>query len=645
MESTALTLVERPVDVPTDLSPFAQMILRLESRHPSESATTHFGAVRWGGLLVRRLLADAAALVIDAVAKKRDLRMETLGDAKQIANITEARLNVGILLAHGTPENAAKAFEREVVQAVVDAARALSPPSTLSSLWTRPAYLFLAACVKRGREKAERLRPLANRLERRNRDVDPRHEHCVLMGIGMNDHALSLLENEGTVPSARECQLLVELPDDLDKFEAVLECAIRVLKADGPMRGHELLGAGTGLFEGWINTAILKIAAGDASVAAGPMSPEAATEAHARLKKLERSTAIVDRVVEIVGERTSDVSKQWRTLAEAYARSHAIRHVRFLQRLPAGPSLDDHFIDPYLSSGALMKLTHDQAIGYLNARSDEESMDAEELPEALRVSVENALDWGAFEAQDVWGILHQGKIPLSSVIACLGAMRDDVRPKIVEQILEEQPELVSAFLADGNLPWDSPLREKYAAHLAPADLVRDLRERLKVDPRTGDWYRACLAILTGLPDDDLRAAWDDPGLHDRVVDFADFILFEPDKSKVERSAEDRLVARLGERFGTTALESLVATRANRYSATAEIEYDEPLTPWVDLATADVPDWEFVNEVRRALGPRLAPLLATLSEDACYARYVANRPDKEALLAKFRADRKKFYGPR
>jgi len=646
MESTALALVERPADVPAKLSPFGQMVAILEARNQGETATTHFGAVRWSGLPVRRILADAAPLVIDAVGKRLDRVAQTQADAKKIAEMTEMRLNVGLLLLHGSAKNAALAFEnamREAVSAAVTKFLGRSPsdpPALLADVWTRPAYLFLVACVKRGREEAECLRPIVDRIARRNARYSPHHP--VLADAGSESIHVTWLEEGGQPLPERTCRLFLSMADDLARTEAILEAGIRVLKADSPLSGYELIANDTGLFEAWINTAVLKIANGDPAAKAGTISPEAAMSAHAIVRQSDQAKTVA-RIREIVRVRTAGMAPESRVVADAFVARTANRHVRRLSRDDAPLEIDRHFIDPYLSSGAIGEIDHNQAIQYLV----ETSVDGSDvLPEHIRDAVERAIDWKQFDATDVGDIVRGGKLPISSVVSHLGDMKKSIRAQMVGEILDEHPEFINEMLDGGHIAWKPSLGTRFEDALSPKYLARTLRDRLGTGEPGPDVLLGCVPAMLRLPDPELRGIWDDPTLRASLVDLVDALLFEVRAHDVTKKAVERLVAAAGEPFERVALAAYSVERAMVYADIDNSESGYPDLPsWEDTAAPDKTEWTFVNALRATLGPRLPALIAANSEDDCYSFAIAGQKNQAAKLKAFQKSRDAFNSTR
>lgn len=649
METTALALIERPADVPAGLSPFGQMVAILEGRNQGEIAATHFGAVRWSGLPVRRILADAAPLVIDAVGKRMDRVAQTQADARKLAEMTEARLSVGLLLVHGSAHGAALAFEKTTREAISAAASKSAGqgvpdrPAPLADVWTRPAYLFLIACVKRGREEAERLRPIVDRIARRNARFGRNHPVLADAGDGGSESILvGHLEN-GTGPlSERTCRMFLTIDEDLARQEAILEAGIRVLKADHPLSGYELLANDTGLFEAWVNTAVLKVAAGDHAAKAGALSPEAAMAAH-EIVRASDQTRTVARVREIVRVRTAGMSPESRVIADAFVARTASRHVLRLSRDDIPLEIDRHFIDPYLSSGAVGEIDHHQAIQYLV----ETSVDGnDELPEHIRGAVERAIEWKRFDAMDVGDIIRGGKLSVSSVVSHLGDMKKSVRAKMVGEILDDHPEFINQMLDGGHVAWKPSLGTRFEGALSPKYLARTLRDRLGTGEPGPDVLLGCVPAMLRLPEPDLQAIWNDRALREPLVELVGALLFEVRAHDVSHGDIVRLVEMGGEPLERSILDAYAVERSAIYD---DIDNRQPGYPafekWEETAGTDRSEWDFVKAMRRYLGPRLPALLAAHPEEECYARATEGRRNANALLAAFRASRDQFYATR
>ncbi len=649
MESTALVArIGRPDDAPVPLpspaaasTPFGRMVAALESRHSGESATSHFGAVRWSGFPVRRLLADAAALVVDAVGKRSGQPAETLAQAQKIAKQTDAKLNLGILLLHGSPEAAAIAFDRDVIgttRAEAALLHAADVPSTLANVWVVPAYKFLVACVKRGRQEAEQLRASIGRLEHRN--VTAIAGYPIHSDLRTESQILSSVEDGSETLSKSECARILGLPAFLAAHEAVIETGVCVLKPETPLRGHELLGVDSSLLDTWIRTAVLKVANGDPSAARGPLSPETAEAAHTLLVNLDPD-AVVEPIIAIVRARTRRLAPNWRDAGEAYARTVAAEHVQWLRQSKAGPSVIDHFIDLYLSSGALVELNHHQALQYLEPR---DSDDDAELPSALRESIERAIDWTQLDFQTVEAILDGRKLPVASIIARLGELSENVRKEIVRTLLRDRPSLINDLLDGGHLAWKASFGTKYADDLSPVFIARSIRERLAGDALSENDLIESIPLMLRIPPEALRDIWADPTLRRPLGTIVELILFEGCRTvDVSAATEAQLARNAGEPFEAIVLECYANERYAIYGDTDDRpEDEEPLPRWERTAAEGKTVWTFVEAVRRTLGARLPALIAENSEDDCYARHVADRPNSQELLAAFRASRDRFY---
>ncbi|MEI6511298.1 MAG: hypothetical protein WCO25_04630 [Candidatus Uhrbacteria bacterium] len=643
MESTALVLAERPVDVPAELSPIGQMIVILESRHAGELATTHFGAARWSGLPIRLVLADAAALVIDAVGKRRERTAQTLIDAKKIAEQTEARLNVGLLLLHGSSENAAIAFEQTMRDAIAAAAKEYrarepsNPPMDAASVWTRPAYLFLVACVKRGREEGERLRVVVDRLEERNIRAGRGRKICD--GLESTSISVSYLEANATTLDARECAMYASFPSELVAYEAILETGIRAVRPDIERQGRNLPEYAHSLFAVWIWTAVLKVALGNADVTPGAISHSDAFKAQARLRELDLEQ-VAEAVADVALKRSWSLPERQRETAKEYVWKQAFAHAKFLARAKHGhgPSPGEHFIDQDLQNDSQIVLTHEAALRYLG--HDESVGDEyEDYPPETILAIENGLDWGWFDIEEFDLAFGRARLPTDVIIRHLADMQTATRDHAVAWILEGHPERIKDLVAGGHLPWSAEIGKTYGAHLPPELLVRSLRERLEAEEEFYGQVADYVGLMIRVPLEALEEIWNDPRLHGQIVEFVRSLLFEDHVPHGATKDEAELIARVGDRFDRYAMEAYACMRGN--------DYGDPMATAKELGYLDWGDSSrnegMTQDLRRLLGPRLPALLAASTEEECYARVVARRPNAKKLVAEFVRNRDRFYG--
>lgn len=637
MESTALVLAERPVDVPAELSPIGQMIVILESRHAGELATTHFGAARWSGLPIRLVLAEAAALVIDAVGKRRERTAQTLIDAKKIAEQTEARLNVGLILLHGSAEKAAIAFEKTMCDAIAAAAKEhrarkpSDPPMDAASVWTQPAYLFLVACVKRGREEGERLRVTVDRLCEREWNVTRGGKICD--GLDSTSRYVSYLEAGAETLNARECALYASFPSELAEYEAILETGIRAVWPEIERQGRNLPDYSHGLLTVWIWTAVLKVALGDANATPGAISHSDAFKAQAQLRGLDL-VDVADAVVAVARRRAGSLPATQRSIGENYVRKEALAHAKFLARAEHGhgPSPDEHFVDQELANDTALVLTHERALEYLDG-------EAADLPPETVLAIENGLDWGSFDAEDFDLTFARGGLPTDAIIRHLADMRTETRERAVAWILDGQPERIKDLIAGGHLPWSAEIGKTYGEYLPPELLARSLRERMEIETEFYGQIADYVGLMLRVPPEALEEIWNDPRLHGQVVEFVRTMLFEDHDPHGPPKNEAELLARVGEPFGRYAMEAYADMRGNAYGDPKATAEELEFAAWEDATGDD----GITQDLRRLLGPRLPALLAENTEEECYARLVARRPNGRKLVAEFVKNRDRFYG--
>lgn len=671
MDTFALIPVRRSIASQISLSPLGAMIATLEAR-TSQTGHTHFGRVTWSALPVRHLLADAAALIIDAVAARHEQRLGTQTDAEKVAEATDARLNMGILLLYTTPESAADAFEVQVCGALTRAIKVGYRPGMAltdeawralmrgaaglavveirsqtsvayqgdpSTFWVRPAYFFLAACVRRGREFAETLRNRVTRLSHENTHRVP--GMWVLSDLSSALQTIEWLEGDTSVEE--RCEEALQLYAKLDEYEALLAVGIAVMKSEHPLRGHELCVKENGMFIPWLNTAILKVARADTKITSGPLSPEQAVEALEGLRTLDVNT-IVEHVVSMVAARAQRVSPVLLVQGIECVRAHVLDHGSLLKRSHHAPALNEHFIDPYLfGETQSIVLTHEAAMEYL----DPFSMDdvRESLPDELMQAIESALRWQSFDAEEFQMLIEGGTLPHDVILRHLGDLRDTVRKKAVETLLEFHPELVNELLVAGHVRWGAVIIERCEAFLAPVFLLRTLRESLLKEESFEHSLPKYVGLMLLLPAEMLSKVWQDPAYHDPLVAFMEAFLFDSEALEISTAHERVLQQRVRAAFRSYALEAYVAFRAGIYNEEPLLPANERRMPtWEQTSSNRRTSWSLVVRMRRVFGKHLQRMIAEHPEEVCYRSLVQNKPDRDLRVMQFFANRSRFYGP-
>ncbi len=665
---TALVPVRRSIAPQVSISPFGAMIADLEAR-ASQTGHTHFGRVTWSALPVRHLLADAAALIIDAVGKRSEMRLGTQTDAEHIAEATDARLNVGVLLLYGTPQSAADAFELQVFGAfnraikvgyrpgmilTDDAWRALmrgasgmavqelksQTPSgeqgDLATFWCRPAYLFLAACVKRGREHTETMRARATQLNHENA-VRVSEVHVL---SGLSGRTIRWLEGDSSLKD--QLGKALQLSAKLDAYEALLAVGIATLKAEQPLRGHEMCVEENGIFLPWLNTAVLKVALGDVNITPGALSPEQAVEAQQRLRELDTSV-VTEQVVSVVRSRARRVAPALLVRGLVQVREHLTGQVARLVKSQHAPMLGDHFIDPYLGNIAKVVLTHESAMEYLDPFSNDDVR--EPLPDELMAAIEAALEWKRFDPEELQMLIEGGSLPHEVIVRHLGDLTASAKKKAVDTLVEYHPELVNVLLSTGHLVWGRGLAERCLPHLSPEYLARALCESLLQETAFEDTLSKYVGIMLLLPEARLREIWADPRYHEALVDFMDAFLFDSGATDISDVQEKALAERVLTSFRTYGLEAYVKFRSAIYGEEPLVPKSERMMPrWEQTASSKRTSWTLVVRMRRVFSKHLAAMIGELSEEECFRRLVHDRPDRDQRVHVFLANRSRFYGP-
>ncbi len=675
MQTYDLARIPRPMSVPRHLSPLGQMIVILEQvKNFGESSVleqvrTCFGLVHWNRIPIRHLLGDATPLVLDAIAKRFDRRMQTPTEAMTVAHAVDARLNFGLLLLHGSPEEAAKAFETQVLAVLTRAVllgyrpgmtltdlawQALSRnatgvavgeigkqsvanlPGNLASFWRRPAYLFLAASMKRGREKTESLRAWLDRLEQQNCGLVK--EAKVLPSRDSIHQGVSWLEGNPDMHSTIEHAMRLE--EKLASYEAVLTVGRSVLRAELPLRGADLYVGEEGLFIGWVFTAILKAGLGNVA-SRDALSPEQSVEAQQKLREANPET-ICDEILSVVCSRCQRIESSVLLEAEKYIRSLAKKHVLDLCKSPHAPTISMHFIDPYLSSGSVADFSHESALEYLHTHSNDLG-EAAGLNPMLLQAIEYGIEWRRFDSEEVQMMLDLYEIPDEMLLRHLSELQKPARVLVVKWFLRNVPNLVNDFLDSGHLSWKRSVGEQYFKVLRQPYLERAVRDMLKSESKIDDRLAELVEMMTRLPDEALCDLWNDKSLYASLSIVVYLFLFESRGLEVEPKHAQQLKDQLGIVFDRYAMESYVKVRAELYADRDE-EDDILLPPWEETVMSRT-SWDCVRNLRIAFGSRLSDLISHQTELECYRQSVAHERKKDALTAKFLADRTAYYTPK
>jgi hypothetical protein len=588
-------------------------------------------------------------------------------DAETLGKAMDAKLNVGLLLIHGSVSHAAQAFQRDVYGALQravalgyrpgmtltdDAWRTLvrgvtgvaimelkkqsasTAPESLARFWSRPAYLFLAACVKRGREFAETLRARERRLAQWNQRSVPGVQ--VLWALRSEIAAIAWLEGQVNKGTAQEALAVVPL---LDRYEALVVVGAAVLRSEGlSVPGSDFCVEENGLFFPWLNTAVLKIANGDRHVRPGALSPKQALKACERLRRLT-PRRVLDQVVWVVRHRVKGVPQERLESALVQVRDHLMDHIRYLRSSRVVPILAEHFIDPYLSGEMQVAFTHAAAMEYLGSHGVEDQ--SEDLPQSLRDAIEAAIDWSAFDEEEIQMMMETHSAFRAMVVRHLNALPETVCAAAVETLLTFEPQLVSRLIESGSLPWHPTLFAHFKEHLSPRHVGLWLRESLSQVQGIHEQLDSLVEAMLRLPREELRQLWSDGRFHDALVIFSQFLLFEPEGTEISLAQEEGLKRRVGEAFPLLALEAFAGVRAAIY-LDREGSSEGRILRWEQVSHKTPGLWNEVISLQRALGKRLTSLLAAHSEEDCYRRLVAHKPDADELIAAFLKNRDEYY---
>ncbi|MFA4846264.1 MAG: hypothetical protein WC654_06955 [Patescibacteria group bacterium] len=668
MNTYAPVPVRRVIAPQVSLSPFGQMIATLESRAVS-TAATHIGRVLFSALPVRQMFADASALIIDAVAKRSQLPFRTQTDAEVIAQATDAKLNVGLLLLYGTPELAADALEREVVGALhraisvgycpgmvlsdvawrslmhgaTDVAKdetlklsAPESPSNLASWWARPAYFFLAGCVKRGREYVEGLRARATLMSRQNTMRPPGIQ--VLGGLEFHLRLIEWMEGNTSLAVAHD--RVLSLSKEFDDYEALLAVGRSVLQSGVSFRGSDLCVWSDGMFLPWLNTVLLKTALGDEQVSTVVMSPDQAVLAQERLREIE-PTELIERVLSQVRARALAGDPDMLVRALVLVHEHVERHLAFLIRSKNAPAPSAHFIDPYLGEMAKLTLTHGSAMEYLDPFGHDAM--SEPLPANLMEAIEAALEWRSFDSEELQMLLEGDALPAQVVIRHIDELRESVREQAVATLLDFHPEMVNELLDAGHLAWSVSIAQRFMSHLTASYMKSVLTESLLGEKAFERHLQEYLDMMLALPQKILQEVWDDHSLHGALVGFLGVLLFDSPSCGISQAEQDELHARVPEQFPDYALQAYAQFRSQIYADTDIPEEERTMPRWEETFSSRQTSWDLVTRMQSTFGERLSKMVTQITEEECFKRSVANKKSRDKRVAKFLLRRSRFYG--
>lgn len=666
MESFALVRARPSTVVPAHLSFLGQTIVVLEARFAAEPQRTHIGAVHWEAFPVRFLLADASALVIDAVSKRLEHPINTFADAKTVAEMTDARLNLGLELLYTTPERAADAFKTQVIDLLARAitlgyrpGMTLTDPAwralgrglpamvrqevvaqasvgnvgDLASFWRRPAYFFLVDAAKRGREEAEWLAQTYDKLMRANLRFGKLNSVLPDVETFMAD----VLRVNGDTKIGGERRHLPSLRAMMEEKLETLQLAVRLLATTQLREETGYLGADTGLLYGWINTTILKVGLEQPEMD-GALSPEQAVEAQTRLRDMAPAH-VVDRVWSEARRRVVSTGGKLTARFEKLVREHATWHLAFLVASPHPPSLDRHIIDPNLASDATVGLSHDGALEYLMR---DEGIDEPGFAPDLLEAIERSLVWNTFDTDELTMLLEEHRIPVEMVLRHVQELHDGAQGAVVDWMLENEPQYINALIESKVLAWDRKVLRRYAMHLSPANAERLLRDLLTHQDMKGGIVETFLELMGLCSREVLREVWGDASLHAAVSSLTYWLVFE---NGFKRFARDPLVlvARGGEPFAARALEVYAHLRAEVYKSETSPNQSERMPAWEETALDPQTSWSMIQDFCKVFGSdKVAELVSSTSEEVAFRGYVSHERNAERRVVTFLHNRERFY---
>jgi hypothetical protein len=642
------------------------MIVVLESRLAAEPQRTHIGAVHWQVFPVRYLLADASALVIDAVSKRLEHPINTFTDAKTVAEMTDARLNLGLELLYVTAERAADAFKTQVIdllaraiglgyrpgmtlsdsawralgrgfpamvrQEVVAQAR-VENTGDLASFWRRPAYFFLVDAAKRGREEAEWLTQTYDKLMR----VKLRFRKLNKVLPDVETFMADVLRVNGDTKIAGGRRHLPSLRTMMEEKLETLQLAVHLLTTTQMREETGYLSSDTGLLYGWINTTILRVGLGQPEMN-GALSPEQAVEAQTRLRDMVPEH-VVDGVWHEACRRVVSTGGKTTTRFEELVREHATWHLMLLVASPHPPALDRHIIDPNLASDATVGLTHDGALEYLMR---DEGMEVTDITPDLMEAIERSLVWNTFDTDELTMLLEEHRIPVEMVLRHVQELHEGAQGAVVDWMLKNEPQHINALIELDVLAWDRKVLRWYATHLSSTNAERLLRDLLAHHEMSSGLVDTYLELMCLSNWETLREVWADASLHAAVLALTQWLVFD---NGFKRFARDPfvLITRGGEPFAARALEVYAHLRAELYDSETAPADSERMPQWEETGRDPRTSWSMIQDFCKVFGSaKVAELVSDTSEEAAFRGYVSHERNAERRVATFLRNRERFY---
>ncbi len=668
-------------------TPFQAFVTALQERQAQGTLRSMHSAM-WETFPVERLLADAGWALLTAVAGKIGQTISTRNDVRSVAERTDRLLGVGLILVHGSPEAAAEAFDQKVLGAIGLAIRhgyrpghelsreawkalalghadlaqrelrtqKVQPFGALSSLWTTPAYLFLADCFKVARELHDDLLVRSERFGRRNviggRNLtdNPRLRDINMFYVSEGDlggvyeaiRFLDVLDSIESVvnfsrPDFATSNTAIKSEEALSAKATMADlelrlATLRAIPIDFSALPEESLLDSKSIEETWVLSAVLCAAIGrkNETCPSGQY-----TRAMKKVRKLTME-AIIEQTVAAIRQRDT----QWTPAQEDCFRTMVAVQAKWCQTASLEVTVESAGESMIEVDVLKLSFDHAQAVGVAigDVPSVTETL-AQKSKQVARTFFETrilpAIDWSDLSSEKVLRMFEEMIVPDDLLISGLAKMEPKDLQEVVSSLMASHPELISLLVTGGLIPVDGYLLNRYP-EAVPADKLADLlrSELTRIsfvhgsDVASGIGLHSLVVGLKRLQSG-LRTLFEAPATRPALVGLVQSAM--DGVEQLTRMDVEIIAAYLGNKplWREFVAAALVVRRTKQYAA--EIDPDFFTVSWLDLAKSTHPDyaeckWAFRLDKRE----NLAVVLTEYTEERAFRFLHEGDPEVEKL---------------
>lgn len=631
-----------------------QAFLETLTERQSDSALRSMHSATWTSLPLERLFVDGSWVLLQAVAGKYRWSLSTKNDVEVVADRVDRLVAVGLLLRHQTPQEAALAFERQVIAALdlavsvgyrpgqtlsSDAWRGLMCGQTesarrelsgakapaagaLSAFWAAPCYLFLADCFRSAREFGEDLMARLDRFMVAN--VIPVGR---MTGVRMLEDVRALYVNEDDqvaeavrfldvsrdsavikadatnpfrqpgeqVYTLHHCPKVIEAEAILVEMELRL-ATLRAIPIDLSSMTGRLIADSKGIDENWVRGRLLCAAIGIKSEILPSRMFGTALRAIAKLTD--------EQLIDLATAQVLERGTRWTPEEEACFRAMLTSALPSVRRpihdlsIEGGQDMmvDVDPVELALDDSAALDVALDR---YPAINQQIATWSDQRLRAYLKRRVLPAIEWSRLDAQVMLPMFSVSVVPLDLLFGCVAKLKAKERKTLVRTLLEGRPELAPRLIDAGLAELNLELFNRHGDSVDKKRLVNFLTIELeKLSRKHGPKLEGKISIvrlfrsLVGLPTKEREQIWRQPGSRQALVGLVDVLIVE--SSYIEHGLHASEVRDFPFQVGIESWRDFVAAvlvwRREQEYGQA-IDREHFTTAWSQLGNPEHPDYE------------------------------------------------------